>query len=113
MQELIHTGLVEQYLAPPVPVRPKQKLAVTLVTASTSTDLTPRQQEILAVLRRQGGELWLAELLQRCQTSSATLKGLAQKGQVVIQPREVLRRESGVTVTTDLSKPLTSDQEPL
>lgn len=110
LQELVQQGLAEQYLEPPAPIRPKQKLAVTLVAASSAVDLTPRQQEILSVLRRQGGELWLAELLQLCHTSSVTLKGLEQKGQLVIQPREVLRREGGVTVTADLAKPLTPDQ---
>ncbi|MBC7968904.1 MAG: primosomal protein N' [Verrucomicrobia bacterium] len=110
LQELVKHGLVDQYLEPPAPVRPKQKLAVTLVASPSPSDLTPRQQEILAVLRRQGGELWLTELLQLCQTSSTTLKGLAQKGQVVIQPREVLRREGESAVTGDLAKPLTPDQ---
>ncbi|MBW4580129.1 MAG: primosomal protein N' [Tildeniella nuda ZEHNDER 1965/U140] len=110
LQELVKHGLVENYLEPPTPVRPKQKLAVMLVASPSPSDLTPRQQEILAVLRRQGGELWLTDLLQLCQTSSTTLKGLAQKGQVVIQPREVLRREGGPTVTADLPKSLTPDQ---
>ena len=110
LQELAKQGLVENYLEPPVTVRPKQKLAVTLVASPSSSELTSRQQEILAVLRRQGGELWLTDLLQLCQTSSTTLKGLAQKGQVVIQSREILRREDGPTVATDVAKSLTPDQ---
>ena len=110
LQELVRNGWVENYLEPPATVRPKQRLAVTLVASSSPSDLTARQQEILAVLRRQGGELWLADLLQQCRTSSTTLKGLAQKGQVVIQPREVLRRENAPTIAPDVSKPLTPDQ---
>ncbi len=110
LQELLRTGRVENYLEAPTPVRPKQKLAVTLVAAPVPSDLSSRQQEVLAVLRRQGGELWLTDLLQRCQTSSTTLKGLAQKGYVVIQPREVLRQVGGPAVTTDLPKPLTPHQ---
>ncbi|XHX78009.1 MAG: DEAD/DEAH box helicase [Stenomitos frigidus ULC029] len=112
LQELVRNGWVENYLEPPATVRPKQRLAVTLVASLSTADLTltTRQQEILAVLRRQGGELWLADLLQQCRTSSTTLKGLAQKGQVVIQPREVLRREHAPTIATDGSKPLTPDQ---
>ncbi|MBW4469677.1 MAG: primosomal protein N' [Stenomitos rutilans HA7619-LM2] len=110
LQALLQQGLVEQYLEPPTPVRPKQKLAVTFVASPTASDLTPRQQEILSVLRRQGGELWLTELLQLCQTSSTTLKSLAQKGQVVIQPREVLRREGGSAISADDAKTLTPDQ---
>jgi primosomal protein N' (replication factor Y) len=110
LQELVRNGWVENYLEPPATVRPKQRLAVTLVASLSPSDLTARQQEILAVLRRQGGELWLADLLQQCRTSSTTLKGLAQKGQVVIQPREVLRRENAPTIAPDVSKPLTLDQ---
>ena len=110
LQELVKQGLVENYLEPPASVRPKQKLAVTLVASPSASDLTSRQQEILAVLQRQGGELWLTELLQLCQTSSTTLKGLAQKGHVVIQAREVLRQEGVSAVTTDVSKALTIDQ---
>ncbi len=109
LQELVSGGWVENYLAPPTPVRPKQRLAVTLAVSPTQADLSPRQQEILAVLRRQGGELWLTDLLQRCQTSSTTVKTLAQKGHVVIQPREVLRREDS-SVTVDVPKSLSSDQ---
>ncbi len=110
LQELVRNGWVENYLEPPATVRPKQRLAVTLVASAADLTLTTRQQEILAVLRRQGGELWLADLLQQCRTSSTTLKGLAQKGQVVIQPREVLRREHAPTIAADVSKPLTPDQ---
>ncbi|MBW4694853.1 MAG: primosomal protein N' [Lyngbya sp. HA4199-MV5] len=110
LQELVQQGVVEQYLETPTPVRPKQKLAVTLVSSPSPADLTPRQQEILSVLRRQGGEVWVTELLQLCQTSSTTLKGLAQKGQVVMQPREVLRREGGLAIAADETKRLTPDQ---
>lgn len=112
LQELSQAGWVESYLEPPAPVRTKQRQAVTLtVHADTALNLTPRQQEIIALLRRHGGELWLTELLQQCRTSSTTLKNLAQKGYLVIQPREVLRRDTSPNVGADAAKSLTTDQQ--
>ncbi len=111
VQELVQAGWVEQYLEPPNPVRPKQRQAVTLTTQThTATPLTPRQEAIVALLRRQGGELWLTDLLQQGQTSTTTLKTLEQKGYLVMQPREVLRAELLTPVGTDTAKPLTADQ---
>ncbi|HEY9654421.1 MAG TPA: primosomal protein N', partial [Crinalium sp.] len=40
LQELIRNGWVENYLEPPAPVRPKQRLAVTLVASPSPADLT-------------------------------------------------------------------------
>jgi len=107
--ELVAGGWVESYLEPPHPPRPKLKQAVTLLQAD-NTQLTVRQQEILGILRRQGGEMWLTELLQAGQTTSATLKTLMQKGCVMIQPREVLRQEAAIAQTADTAKALTADQ---
>ncbi|WP_421657769.1 primosomal protein N' [Leptothermofonsia sp. ETS-13] len=110
LQELLKQGWVESYLEPPEPPRPKLRQAVTLVPAPTLFDLTPRQQEILGVLRRQGGEMWLSDLLQMCHASSTTLKALAAKGCLIIQPQEVLRSEQAGTIAADRPKPLTPDQ---
>lgn len=112
LQELIKAGWVESYLEQPSPIRPKQRQAVILAAQvdTTPAGLTQRQQEVVAVLRRQGGELWLADLLQLCQTSTTTLKGLEQKGYLLIQPREVLRAETGIHVVADEAKKLTIDQ---
>ncbi|HZG39713.1 MAG TPA: DEAD/DEAH box helicase, partial [Nodosilinea sp.] len=111
MQQLIQLGWAESYLAPPQPPRAKQRQAVTLVCGNTiPTDLTPRQQDIVATLRRQGGDLWLSDALQLCQTTSPTLKRLAQAGCLVIEPREQLRAEVGPTLTADQPKALTADQ---
>jgi primosomal protein N' (replication factor Y) (superfamily II helicase) len=110
LQELLKAGLVESYLEPPTPARVKQRQAVMLVSAAGQTELTPRQQEIATVLKRHGGELWLTELLQLCQTSSATLKALEKKGCVTIQPRQVLRTETGGAIAPDTVKPLMPDQ---
>jgi len=110
LAELLQSGWVENYLEPPPSVHPKQRQAVTLSAQASFADRSPRQQEILDVLQRQGGEMWLADLLQLCRTSSSTLKTLAAKGCVVIQPREVLRQERGIAIGGDECKQLTQDQ---
>ncbi|HEY9646490.1 MAG TPA: primosomal protein N', partial [Chroococcidiopsis sp.] len=109
LRDLLQRGWVESYLEPPAPIRPKQRQAVTLTLAPALPDPTPRQQEVVEILRRQGGEMWLQDLLQLSRASSSVLKGLEQKGWLVIQPREVLRAESG-EVAGDVAKPLTADQ---
>lgn len=95
--------------------RPKLKQAVTLVSdAVVGLDLSKRQQEVLRevleVLRRSGGELWLNDLLQICHTSSSTVKALEQTGCLVIQEREVLRTERGPVLAADRPKSLTAAQ---
>jgi primosomal protein N' (replication factor Y) len=111
IQQLIQLGWAESYLAPPQPPQPQQRQAITLVAeVGDATDLTPRQREILTILKRHGGDLWLGDALQRCQTTSATLKRLAQKGYVEIAPRERLRTETGPALTADQPKSLTPDQ---
>lgn len=116
LRELLQRGWVESYLAPPETVRPKLRQAViltgepTVLGAQSATPLTPRQQEVLEVLKRQGGEVWLSDLLQRCQTSSSLLKTLAQKGWLQLEPREVLRQEQSQAVLADHPKPLTPAQ---
>lgn len=111
IQQFIQLGWAESYLAPPQPPQPQQRQAVTLVAMPLdATDLTPRQAEILAILKRHGGDLWLSDALQRCQTTSTTLKRLASKGYVDIAPRERLRTETGPTLAADQPKPLTPAQ---
>ncbi|MCU0566451.1 MAG: primosomal protein N' [Oculatellaceae cyanobacterium Prado106] len=110
LKDLIQRGWVESYLEPPAAVRPKQKQAVIRVADSPIVDLSPRQQEILEVLKRRGGEMWLQDLLQTCQVSSSVLKTLAQKGCVVLQAREVLRLEDSPIPASDTPKDLTPAQ---
>ncbi|MFO5493360.1 MAG: primosomal protein N' [Cuspidothrix sp.] len=109
IRELIRLGLAENYLEPPRLTQPKLQKAVTLLD-SHDDDLTTRQKEIVEVLRRQGGEMWQSELLQLCSTSTSTLKALVDKGYIVIEDREILRREQGVTVIGDHHKSLTPAQ---
>ncbi|MEH2226376.1 primosomal protein N' [Nostoc sp.] len=109
IRELLRFGLVESYLEPPRLTRPKLQKAVTL-TGTIDQELTTRQREILEVLRRHGGELWLNEFLQICKTTTSTLKGLEEKGYIVIEEREVLRTEQGPTLIGDSAKSLTTAQ---
>ena len=110
LQQLLQLGWVENYLELPQPVRPKQRQVVTLAPRTDWEHLPPRQQEVVKVLQRQGGEMWLTELLQQCHTSSTTLKSLAQKGYLVMQAREVLRAETSSAVPPDRPQTLTLDQ---
>ena len=91
IRDLSRRGWVISYLEHPKPIRPKLRQSATLVTDTLPLDLTPRQTEILQMLKRRGGEMWLTELIAACHTSSTTIKALAEKGYVVIQEREILR----------------------
>lgn len=107
---LLGRGWAESYLAVPTPPRPKQRQAVTVLAGATA-ELSPRQREILAVLQRQGGDLWLNEALQLCQTTSATLKRLAASGHLLIEARQVLRQPQETALAPDQAKALTADQQ--
>jgi len=107
---LLAAGMVESYLAPPETVRPKQRRMVSLTGQAWPAELTDRQREVLGVLKRQGGEMSLAELVRECRTTSAMLHGLAQKGVLVVRNQEVLRLEAGSEVMPDQPQLLTSDQ---
>lgn len=110
LKQLLQLGWVESYLEPPAAVRPKQRQAVILVGSTAQPGLSARQQEVLEVLRRRGGDMWLQELLQVCSASSSIVKTLAQKGCVVLQQREVLRAEAGVLQASDRPQILTAAQ---
>ena len=110
IRELSKRGWIENYLEPPKEVKPKLKTAVTLVAKSFLDDLTTRQREILQILKNREGELWLKELIQLCQTTSATIKKLETKGYVVLSAREILRKEQGIAQAADQPKELSVAQ---
>jgi primosomal protein N' (replication factor Y) len=105
-KQLLQGGWVENYLELPRYSRPQTKPVVTLIVSVPPVDLSKRQQEILDVLRRNGGELWLNEFVEICKTTTRTLKGLEEKGYIIIQQREVLRTEQAHVSTFDQPKPL-------
>ncbi len=112
LNQLLHQGWVETYLAIPSPPRPQQRQAVSLIDPNIpeTGGLTNRQREILITLQRCGGDLWLSDALQRLRTTSATLQRLAAKGYVVIEPRECLRVGNHSQAVADQPKMLTSEQ---
>ncbi|WP_293127854.1 primosomal protein N' [Microcoleus sp. bin38.metabat.b11b12b14.051] len=110
LKDLLQRGWVESYLEPPNPPKPQLKPAVTLIPSAFVTDLTKRQQEVLEVLRRGGGEMWVNDLLRICSASSSVVKALEQKGSVVIDQREVLRGDRGIAQLPDVPKKLTRFQ---
>ena len=110
LKDLLKRGWVESYLEPPNPPKPQLKPAVTLIASAFVTDLTKRQQEVLEVLRRGGGEMWMNDLLRICSASSSVVKALEQKGSVVIDQREVLRGDRGISQLPDAPKTLTHFQ---
>jgi primosomal protein N' (replication factor Y) len=110
LRDLLRRGWVESYLESPAPIRPKQQRAVILVGELPDITLTAKQQEILDVLKRNGGELWLTELLQICQVTSSVIKTLENKGCLLIHSKEVLRREAGA-IALDQPKLLNSEQQ--
>jgi primosomal protein N' (replication factor Y) (superfamily II helicase) len=108
VQELVSLGLVESYLQPPETLRPKQQRSVTWIQAVEEGG-SDRHREILEVLRRMGGEVWVSDLLLAAKTGSTVLKTLEKKGYVTTQMREVLRQDIH-PVTADHTKVLTIDQ---
>ncbi len=109
-RQLLQSGWVESYVQLPRYSRPQTKPVVTLIVSAPPMDLSKRQREILDVLRRFGGELWLNEFLGICKTTTPTLKGLEHKGYIVIQEREVLRSEQGQVLPQDQPKFLNAAQ---
>ncbi|MCC3445903.1 MAG: primosomal protein N' [Oscillatoriales cyanobacterium] len=110
LKDLLQRGWVESYLEPPNPPKPQLKPAVILIPSAFVTDLTKRQQEVLEVLRRGGGEMWMNDLLRICSAGASVVKNLEQKGSVVIDQREVLRGDRGIAQLPDAPKTLTRFQ---
>ncbi len=109
-KQLIQRSWVETYIELPRYSKPQTKPIITLTVSVPPIDLSKRQREILEVLRRHGGELWLNEFLQICNTTTPTLKKLEDQGCIVIQQREILRSENGPKVAADQPKSLNTAQ---
>ncbi len=108
LRELRQRGYIESYVQPQSHAQPKRQQVVTLL-GNVGLDLTTRQQEVLAVLKQQGGEMWLQPFTELCHTTSKTLKTLAEKGYVAITLQERLRLENS-PFQLDQAQTLTSDQ---
>ena len=113
IQALMQRQWAESYLALPTPPQPKRQQAVTVVhvPSAETKDVTPRQREVLSLLQRQGGDMWLREALQYCRTTSGTLRSLAVKGYLTIEAREILRQPAAASLPRDRPKALTPHQQ--
>lgn len=112
IRDLTKRKWVESYLEPPKLAKPKLQKAVILVIENPAFyDLSDRQQEVLTLLQRQGGEMGLNEFLQVAATSRSTVQALENKGCLVVEEREVLRTARGEKVDADVAKVLTPEQE--
>ncbi|WP_017307062.1 primosomal protein N' [Spirulina subsalsa] len=111
LQDLLKRGWVESYLDHPPPTKALQKQAITLVSDHFSPSLSKRQQEILRLLKKEGGEMWLTDFLQLARTTTPTLKRLEAEGYVVIEEREKLRLSSEPEQGRDEPKILSPEQQ--
>ncbi len=112
LKVLLARGCISTYLEPPAIAKPKYENVVTLLLSLFTHDqVTTRQKEILSVLQRAGGELLQSELISQAQTTVSSLKTMADKGYIAIQPRECLRLGGkNHLVAADRPKNLTTDQ---
>lgn len=110
IRKLRQRGWLDSYLEAPKANRPQSKLAIVL-TGGDRSELTPRQQELLTILERGGGELWLTDFLQQARSSRGTVNKLEAAGCVTIADREFLRQESSPIPQRDAAKSLTPAQQ--
>ena len=109
IRQLRQRGWLESYLEAPKVSRPQSKLAIGLAGGDRA-ELSARQQELLTILERNGGEQWLTDFLQEASTTRETVKRLEEAGCVTIADREILRRESSAMPAADAAKALTPEQ---
>jgi primosomal protein N' (replication factor Y) len=110
IRELTKRGWIESYLEDPKNIRAKQQEVVTLLTQNSEIKLTPRQQEVLEILRRQGGELWISDLIKLANCTKPIIQKLVDNGYVAIEKRERLRLLSTTEMARDHEKQLTIAQ---
>lgn len=105
LKDLLKRGWVESYLEPPQPPRPKRQQVVTLVksTLPKPQELTPRQHEILSLLHRHGGQMFISELVEQGQTHPGLIKALEQNQWVAIQERVVTLMKSTLPSPQELT----------
>ena len=85
-------------------IKPKELLYLEPVGGQSPVKLTPHQAELLKEIQRVGGG-WVQQLVREFKTSPSTLKSLAEKGVVTIEPR-VSRRDPLAGRRVMPSKPL-------
>lgn len=111
LTELLKRGWIEKYSALTHQIQSKTQKAVTLVGDPNAKTLTKTQREILQLLQRQGGEMWVSEFQKIRGTTTKTWRNLEQAGYVTLQDREILRIERGIEQERDTPKALTPAQQ--
>lgn len=111
IRDLLKRDWIISYLEPPKNVKPKLQKAVTLISDYSLEKLGPKQLEALETLKNLGGELWLKEFKEKYKFSDSVIKGLVEKGCVVIEYREKLRLAQELDINRDNHKKLTQDQQ--
>ncbi|MGK7941780.1 MAG: primosomal protein N' [Crocosphaera sp.] len=110
INELIKKEWAFSYIETPKNTKIKQQKAVTLVVSNFPANLTLKQLNVLQVLRQQGGELWLTELLKLSGVSSSIIDTLQDKQCLIVEYRERLRFLETEEQERDKNKTLTSQQ---
>jgi primosomal protein N' (replication factor Y) (superfamily II helicase) len=111
-RELQNRKWVESYLHTPKNQSEKLQKAVTFIGDDLDDNLTEKQREVLITLKRQGGDLWLTDLVDLCKLgSNSVVETLAKKGFVTIESREKLRLLVEPPVKRDQNKDLTVEQK--
>ncbi len=116
LQKLRDRGWVESYQEPPAQPQAKRQLALILISdAIEPLELRDRQREVLrevlGLLRRSDGAVWLNDAVSTCRTTAKTLKALEQTGCFAIEEREILRSPAPLDVAPDRPKDLTNYQK--
>lgn len=112
IQDLVKRGWVESYLEAPKKTAPKLKKAVVYISDDSSIKLTKKQTDVLTILKNDGGELWLKDLLIKCELKGdSVVKTLAKRGCLIIEERETLRLLKDAKNQKDKVKKLTDAQE--
>jgi primosomal protein N' (replication factor Y) (superfamily II helicase) len=91
MRELLDRQLVISSFTTPKTQGAKLQLAVTIQAKIDPRDVTRRQQEIIALLQQQGGEMWQTELIELTKCTPPTLQKIAEKGYISISPKAKIR----------------------
>ncbi|MGK7956333.1 MAG: primosomal protein N' [Crocosphaera sp.] len=111
IKELRKKDWIESYYKDPDLPKSKFKKAAILLLNNFPVDIRKRHREILKVLKSEGGEMWISDLVKEAQTSAETLKKLEKNGYIVIEEREVLRLDRGIFDTQDKAKNLNDSQK--
>ncbi|OCR01133.1 primosomal protein N' [Oscillatoriales cyanobacterium USR001] len=110
VKDLLNRNWAVSYLEPPQTPKPKLKQAITLIGNVLTNELSDRQREILQILWKNGGEMWLTDFLNICKTTRPTLKKLEENSCILIEEKETLRLNRGIEQNQDQPKPLTQHQ---